>query len=145
MQERPEQVYEVSSQAVRRELRVAVRQLRDCGLHRASAWAAEQLVGLREDDPISPTAAAALTEPEAHVNGDDSDIMLLARRFFDGKVCCAAVLKTLLIGALAFTLCVNLSATPPRMVPANAECWQLFTLTLHLLLRCRNICGQWMR
>jgi len=85
MQERPEQVYEVSSQAVRRELRVAVRQLRDCGLHRASAWAAEQLVGLREDDPISPTAAAALTEPEAHVNGDDSDIMLLARRFFDGK------------------------------------------------------------
>ncbi len=82
----PEQVYDVSSQAVRRELRLAVRQLRDCGLHRSSTWAAEQLVGLRDDDPVSSTAAAALAAPEQHVNGDDSDLMLLARDFFNAKV-----------------------------------------------------------
>lgn len=86
MQMHPEQVYDVSSQAVRRELRLAVRQLRDCGLHRSSTWAAEQLVGLRDDDPVSSTAAAALAAPEQHVNGDDSDLMLLARDFFNAKV-----------------------------------------------------------
>ncbi len=86
MQEREERVYQVSSQAVRRELRVAVRELRDAGLHRAAAWAAEQLVGLREDDPLEPAVATALAAPEPAVNRDDSDLMLLARRYFDVKV-----------------------------------------------------------
>ena len=90
MQEgRSEQTYEVSSQAVRRELRAAIRELRDVGMHRASAWAAEQLVGLRGDDPMDDhTLAASLNAPEPHVNGGDSDTMLLARRLFDAKVRC---------------------------------------------------------
>jgi hypothetical protein len=78
---------EVTSQAVRRELRAAIRELRDGGLHRAATWAAEQLVGLRGNDPLcNPAAAAGLSQPERHVNCDDTDAMLLARRFFDGKV-----------------------------------------------------------
>lgn len=84
---RQDQPYEVTSQAVRRELRTSIRQLRDSGLHRAAAWAAEQLVGLRVDDPLNDSAAAAgLSEQEPFVNCDDTDNMLLARRLVDGKV-----------------------------------------------------------
>lgn len=83
---RVEQPRAVTSQAVRRELRTAVRELRDSGLHHASLWAAEQLVGLRGDDPLDDSATAAgLSQPEPRVNYDDTDAMLLARRFFDAK------------------------------------------------------------
>lgn len=84
---RLDQPCEVTSQAVRRELRTSIRKLRDSGLHRAATWAAEQLVGLRGDDPLNDSAAAAgLSEPEPFINSDDTDTMLLARRLFDGKV-----------------------------------------------------------
>ena len=68
---------------VRQELRQAAHMLQDCGLAHSAAWAAEQLRGLRQEegDQIGSTAPVGVPDQQA------SDALLLAKTYFDAKVC----------------------------------------------------------
>ena len=71
--------------AVRAELRAAVRQLSDRGLRRSAKWAAEQLVGLApaaSDDHAMEMASPHAGEATA-IDAAEADMVLLAKAYFD--------------------------------------------------------------
>lgn len=70
---------------VRRELRQAAHTLQECGLAHSACWAAEQLGGLRQDDGDDGAAPASPPQPAAGVA--DSGALLLAKAYFEAKVC----------------------------------------------------------
>lgn len=70
----------VGSHQIRRELRQAVFDCRERGLHEAASWAAQQLNALPAGESDEPcTASAALA-------GDETDVFLMAKCMFDCKV-----------------------------------------------------------
>lgn len=70
---------------VRRELRQAAHALQECGLTHSACWAAEQLRGLRQDDVDDESTSA--TPPQPTAVPADPDALLLAKTYFDAKVC----------------------------------------------------------
>lgn len=74
---------------IRKELRRAIFDCRERGLYEATAWAAQQLAGLPEETaPLEPGEVCPGGE-------DESDCYLLAKSFFDLKVCHTMILSIL--------------------------------------------------
>lgn len=76
---------------VRQELRRAAHTLQECGLAHSAIWAAEQLRGLRQDDETD-AGMAPVSMPDPPV----SDALLLAKAYFDAKVCACRALRPFL-------------------------------------------------